>query len=177
MIDPRSYEYLQLLEKMNAAGIPTDGMPKPQQEAPDALLMLLRGMSEPEGQSKLERLREVIAATAPNPAVGAAVLADLKGLTDRALVDDLKAKKTALDRAIQEGRAGVSRKTGYLCRLEDEPDAIPVPYNSIFDPEAAKVDLTNFDLSVKPEPKPRPKGWPKSGSNYTPPKKKRKKRK
>jgi hypothetical protein len=81
-----------------------------------------------------------------------------------------------LKEAIQEGRAGISRVTHFIVCLEDEPDAIPIPYSSVFDPTCER--LKNMpELTSEARPEPKPKLVPiRSGSNYTAPKKKRKKR-
>lgn len=81
-------------------------------------------------------------------------------------------QKDRLLKACAEGRAGISRTTHFVVHLDDEPDAIPIPYSSVFDP--LKQSYTE---AAGPAKEAKPKVTPiRTGSNYTPPKKKRKKR-
>lgn len=70
-------------------------------------------------------------------------------------------------KACQEGKAGISRTTGFIVVMEDEPDAIPIPFSSVFQPLS--------EISQRPVSHTQRIARRTGGSNYTPPKKKRKK--
>lgn len=94
---------------------------------------------------------------------------------------DIEAYKQKLMTAIKNREAGISKNPPHhIVLLSDEPDAIPIPYSSVFG--NGSVRLKEIKEIAKPAIRPasyKPRYEKRSslykGSNYTAPKKKRKK--
>lgn len=105
----------------------------------------------------------------PGPGNSASDLLKMLGAQPEPLTE--QQQKERLTKAIQEGRAGVSRTTHFIVCLEDEPDAIPIPYSAVFDPARQEEVKQHIAEATAPKFRPVP-----SGPNFTPPKQKRKKK-
>jgi hypothetical protein len=97
--------------------------------------------------------------------------------------EDVQAYKERLTIAIRNREAGISRNPPHhIVLFSEEPDAIPIPYSSVLH-GAKNIELKQIDENT-PQPTKlkyfNKEGVKRSslykGSNYTPPKKKRKKR-